>query len=192
MLLRITAFIALLSLLSACTAPIIIAGSAAAAGVVIAKDRRTAGTMLDDERTEIKAGRGIAADKELLQNTHVNVTSFNGIVLLTGEAVLPMYKAKVEEIVRREQKVREVRNELIIASPSTAAERSRDTLITTRVKSRLFGEANVDSSTIKVVTERATVYLMGLVKHKEADHAVQVARTTPDVTRIVKVFEYID
>lgn len=192
MLMRIFAFITLLSLLSACTAPIIIAGGAAAAGVVIAKDRRTAGTMLDDERIEIKAGRDIASDTELVQNTHVNITSFNGVVLITGEAVLPMYKTRVEEIVRKEQKVREIRNELIIASPSSSADRSRDTLITTRIKTRLLGDSDVDSSTIKVVTEHGTVYLMGLVKRQEADQAVEVARTTPNVARIVKVFEYIN
>jgi len=190
--LRITALITLISLLSACSAPLMLAGGAAAAGVVIAKDRRTAGTMLDDERIEIKTERRIAAEPELVQNSHVNITSFNGVVLITGEAVLPMYKARIEELVRQENKVREVRNELVIASPSSSANRSRDTLLTTRIKSRLFGDSNVDSASIKVVTEHATVYLMGLVKHEEAERAVDVARSTSGVQRIVKVFEYID
>lgn len=192
MLFRIVALITLFSLLSACTAPLMIAGGAAAAGVVIAKDRRTAGTMLDDERIEIKAARSIAADTELVQNTHVNITSFNGVVLITGEAVLPMYKTRVEELVRKQEKVREVRNELVIASPSSSANRSRDTLLTTRIKSRLFGDENIDSSSVKVVSENATVYLMGLVNHNEADQAVQVARSTAGVQRIVKIFEYVD
>lgn len=192
MLARIIALITTLSLLGGCAAPLVVAGGAAAAGVVVAKDRRTAGTMLDDERVEIRSQRRIAEDKELVENTHVNITCYNGVVLITGEAVLPMYKTRVEELVRQEEKVREVRNELQITAPSTTSSRSRDTLLTTRVKSRLLGADNVDSSSIKVVSEQSTVYLMGLVTRGEADHAVQVTRNTDGVMRIVKVFEYTD
>lgn len=192
MLLRITALITMVSLLGGCAAPLVVAGGAAAAGVVVAKDRRTAGTMLDDERIEMHSQRRIAEDKELAENTHVSVTSYNGVVLLTGEAVLPMYKTRVEKLVRQVEKVRMVRNELQIMAPSSAASRSRDTLLTTRVKSRLFGADNLDATAIKVVSERSTVYLMGLVTRAEAEHAVQVARTTSGVERIVKVFEYTE
>lgn len=192
MLLRTIALIALLGFLHGCAAPLVVAGGAAAAGVVVAKDRRTAGTMLDDERIELRIQGRITDNPELLENTHVSVTSYNGVVLLTGEAVLPMYKQQVEDMARQETKVREIRNELRITAPSNSASRSRDALLTTRVKSRLLGTDGLDSASIKIVSENASVYLMGMVTHAEADRAVQGVRTVPGVERIVKVFEYTD
>lgn len=188
MLFRIITLISALSLLSGC-APVVVGGAAATGGAV-AKDPRTVGTMLDDESIELKIQQQIAADPELLENTHVNVTSYNGVVLLTGEAFFPVHKQRIEELARQQHKVREIRNALRIGPASAASGRGRDTRITARVKSRLIDADNIDGSRIKVVTENSAVYLMGMVSREEADLAVGVVRTTKGVARIVKVFEY--
>ncbi len=190
MILRALALFCSVTLLAGCAAPLVVAGGAAATGVVVAKDRRTAGTMLDDERIEMKSQQAIADDQELMENTYVNITSYNGVVLITGEANLAAYKQRVEKLVRQQTKVRFVRNELQVGPLSDSASRRNDSLITARLKSGLIRADNVDSSNIKVVSESATVYLMGLVTPEEADQVVAVARKTEGVARIVKVFEY--
>jgi osmotically-inducible protein OsmY len=177
-------------MLNGCAAPLLI-GGAAATGIVVAKDRRTAGTMLDDERIELNVLSEVAREQELSQGSHLNVTSYNGIVLLSGEVQTDALGRRIAAIATRVAKVREIRNELRIAAPSSASERSRDTVITTRVKSRLVSDPAIDGSSIKVVSENGTVYLMGLVSLEEAASAVEVTRNTNDVQRIVKVFEYI-
>lgn len=189
MLLRLGALLTTLTLLSGCAAPLMIAGGAAA-GVMIARDNRSTEVMLNDERIEISAQERITANTELLANSHVNITSYNGVVLITGEVLLPMYKAEVEKLVRDESGVREVRNALRIAPASASESRRNDAVLTSRVLSRLFDAENIESNNVKVVTENTTVYLMGLLSRDQAERVVQVARRTPGVTRIVKVFEY--
>jgi osmotically-inducible protein OsmY len=189
LLLRLGTLLALLSLLSACAAPLFIAGGAAA-GVMVAKDHRSAEVMLNDERIEVSTQERITEDAELLAGSHVNITSYNGVVLISGEVVLPMYKAQIEKMVREEKGVREVRNELRIAQASSSESRRNDTVLTSRVLSRLFDTANIDSTNVKVISENATVYLMGMLSRAEAERVVQVARHTPGVARVVKVFEY--
>jgi osmotically-inducible protein OsmY len=177
-------------MLNGCAAPLLI-GGAAATGISVAKDRRTAGTMLDDERIELNVLSEVARDQELSQDSHLNVTSYNGIVLLSGEVQTDALGSRIATFATQVAKVREVRNELRIAPPSSAGERSRDTVITTRVKSRLVADPAIDGTSIKVVSENGTVYLMGLVSLDEAASAVEVTRNTNGVQRIVKVFEYI-
>ncbi len=189
MVLRLSALLTLLSLLTSCAAPLVIAGGAAA-GVLIAKDNRSPEVMLNDERIELSAQERITADAELLASSHINITSYNGVVLITGEVLLPMYKAQVEKLVREENGVREIRNELRIAPASSTESRRNDTLLTSRVLSRLFDAENIDSTNVKVVSENATVYLMGMLNRAEAEHVVEVVRRTPGVARVVKVFEY--
>ncbi len=189
MVLRLSVLLTLLSLLSSCAAPLVIAGSAAA-GVMIAKDNRSPEVMLNDERIELSAQERITADAELLASSHINITSYNGVVLITGEVLLPMYKAQVEKLVREENGVREIRNELRIAPASSTESRRNDTLLTSRVLSRLFDAENIDSTNVKVVSENATVYLMGMLNRAEAERVVEVARRTSGVARVVKVFEY--
>ena len=179
-----------LLLLNGCAAPLLI-GGAAATGVAVANDRRTAGTMLDDERIEIQVLGLVAKEQELVDRSHLNVTSYNGIVLLTGEVEEEALGRRIADIARKAIKVREVKNELRVSQPSTPSERSRDTVLTTRVKSRLVGDSSVDGTAIKVVSENGTVYLMGLVSLTEAANAVDVTRGTAGVQRIVKVFEYV-
>lgn len=189
----ITRFLVIVSALLAlngCAAPLVI-GGAAATGVAVAYDRRTAGTILDDERIELQVLSLVAEEQQLAQRTHLNVTSYNGIVLLTGEIEEEALGQRIAELARKVAKVREIKNELVIGPPSPAASRSRDTVLTTRVKSRLVADSNVDATAIKVVSENGTVYLMGMVNRSEAANAVEVTRRTEGVQRIVKVFEYI-
>lgn len=190
MLTRLGILFVLINLLTGCAAPLVLAGGAAAAGVVIAKDRRNTEVILNDERIEISAQERITDNAELLDSVHINITSYNGIVLLTGEAAIPMYKAQVEKLVREEEGVREVRNELRIAPASDSESRRNDTALTTRVLSRLFDADGIETANVKVVSENATVYLMGLLSRTEAKKVVEVVRHTQGVARVVKVFEY--
>lgn len=189
MLLRLGALLTYLALLTGCAAPLVIAGGAAA-GVMVARDNRSPEIMLNDERIELSSQERITANAELLANSHINITSYNGVVLITGEVLLPMYKTQVEKLVREERGVREIRNALRIAPASSTESRRNDTVLTSRVLSRLFDAENIESNNVKVVSENATVYLMGMLSREEAERVVQVARRTPGVARIVKVFEY--
>lgn len=186
---RWLALVTCLLLLEGCAAPLLI-GGAAATGVAVANDRRTAGTIVDDEGIELTILSEVARDQALLDCCHLNVTSYNGIVLLTGEAANTAYANRLVAIARKTNKVREVKNELSIGPKSEASSRNNDTLITSRVKTRLIQDQRIDGTAIKVVTEHATVYLMGLVTPAEANIAVDITRSTEGVMRIVKVFEY--
>jgi osmotically-inducible protein OsmY len=179
----------LLLLLQACV-PVIVGGAAIGAGA--AHDRRTLGSIIDDENIELKAAASIGLDAQLKQLVHVNVTSMNGIVLLTGEAATLEARDQILTHVRAVNGVRRITNELRIAEPSSFGGRSKDSLITSAVKSRFLVTRNLDPTRVKVVTETSVVYLMGMVTHAEGDLAAELAATIEGVERIVKVFEYID
>ncbi|ODN65925.1 BON domain-containing protein [Methylophaga muralis] len=176
-------------LLQACAA-VVVGGAATTAAV--AYDRRTAGAVLDDQSIEAKAKYAIFQDKDIHSQSNINVTSYNGFVLLSGETPNEALKQKAENLVRDIPKVRKVFNELAISGPSALTSRSSDSWITTKVKAKMTKDENVDPLFIKVVTERGTVYLMGKVTRPEADKAVAVTRSTKGVLRVVKIFEYID
>lgn len=176
-------------LLHGCAAPLVI-GGAAATGAAVAHDRRTAGTMLDDEGVEMTILNEMTRDQDLVDHTHLNVTSYNGVVLLTGEAETPALSQRIVDIAKRVNKVRRIVNELQISQLSDAATRRQDTIITARVKSRLVNDERIDGTAVKVVTERGTVFLMGLITREEAAIAVDITRHTEGVQRIIKVFEY--
>ena len=178
-----------LLLLQACV-PVIVGGAAAGAGA--AHDRRTFGSMIDDENIELKTAAKIGLDASIKNLVHVNVTSMNGIVLLTGEAATPEARDQILTHVRSVNGVRRVTNELRIAEPSSFGSRSRDALITSAVKSRFLVTKNLDPTRVKVVTEANVVYLLGLVTQAEGELAADRATTIEGVERIVKVFEYID
>jgi osmotically-inducible protein OsmY len=167
--------------------PLVVGGVAATAAV--ATDRRSTGTQLDDELIEDKS---VAAILERYgRNVHVNVTSYNGIVLLTGEVPDESTKQGVADIARGWPKTRGVQNDLVVAPLSDLSARSNDTFITSKVKAR-FVEANrFQINHVKVVTERGVVYLMGVVRRDEGDAAADIARTTSGVQRVVKLFDYI-
>lgn len=176
------------TLLAGC-APVLVAGAIGGAALV-ATDRRSAGAQVDDQSIELKITNNIGAG--FGDQVHVNVTSFNGIVLLTGEVPTKNTQNSIVQITRTTPKVRTVHDELMVGPVSSVGSRTNDSYITAKVKSR-FVEANKFSAThVKVVTERQVVYLMGLVTHAEGDAAAQIASSTSGVTRVVKIFEYID
>lgn len=168
----------------------VVAGGVAATGVMAA-DRRTSGIYIEDQSIEIKTSKKIV-DNIGSANIHVNVTSFNRNVLLTGEALDEAAKAKAETVAKTIDNVRNVTNELVVDSISKLTERNNDTYITSKVKTRMIKENKFPANYVKVVTESSTVYLLGLVTHKEADDAVEIARGTDGVQKVIKVFEYID
>lgn len=171
-------------------APVVVAGAGTAA--VAAHDRRTVGAFVDDQTIEMKAATAIRSDEELRRDTHINVTSLNGIVLLTGEAATPEARDRVLAKVREIAGIRRTVDEIRVAPPSSFGARSHDTWLTTKVKSKLIKTENLDSMRVKVVTENKAVYLLGLVTQNEASLATEAARTTGGVTRVVKLFEYLD
>ncbi len=152
-------------------------------------DRRSTGIYVEDENVEWKA-RVILLNQ--FKDTHVNVTSYNLVVLLTGEVNDEKTKADIGEAVRKIASVKNVTNEIAIGGKSSYGGRSNDTLITTNVKARFLGAKDFSSNHVKVVTEASVVYLMGIVTKEEGDAATDVARTTSGVSRVVKVFEYVE
>ncbi|HTS21555.1 MAG TPA: BON domain-containing protein [Casimicrobiaceae bacterium] len=167
----------------------LVVGAAAGGTVLVATDRRTTGTQVDDEVIEDKISYTL--NERFKGDFHVNVTSYNGIVLLTGEVPAEAARADIAEVARTTPKVRAVQNELVVGPVTDMNSRSNDTLITSKVKTR-FVEANkFQINYVKVVTERGVVYLMGIVRHDEGDAAAQLASTTSGVQRVVKVFEYL-
>ena len=184
-LLRLAAFAAAAAALQGCV-PLAVTGMTTAA--IIASDRRTTGTYLEDETIEWKV---IGRLKDAYTGSHVNATAFNRRVLLTGEAPNEEMRKQIEDAVRRIDNVREVTNELMVAGASSVAARGQDALVTSNVKARMVNNGKFSPNHIKVVTEGSVVYLMGLVKPAEGDAAVEIARTTAGVARVVKVFEYL-
>jgi osmotically-inducible protein OsmY len=165
-------------------------GGAAAGGVMLAEDRRTVGTVTEDQGIEFKAGSRIG---ERVPGAHVNVTSFNKLVLVTGEAPNSAAREDVERVARGVENVRGVYNELQIGPASAISARTNDAYVTSKVKARLIDVRDkLNPLHVKVVTEASSVYLMGLVRRAEADAATEVARTTAGVKRVVRLFEYID
>ena len=167
--------------------PAVILGGGAAA-ITAMEDRRTSGTMVDDDAIETHVRRIMR--ERYGENTHVSVTSFNRSVLLTGEVPDQARRAEIEKLVRDIGNVKSVTNDLQVAPPSSLGARANDGLITTRVKARLLDSTKVNPVHVKVVTEAGVVYLMGIVTEQEADAAVDIARTTGSVIKVVKVFEY--
>lgn len=171
-------------------APAVVGG--AATGAAVAYDRRTTGTVIDDQGIEFKAAYALFNNKEIYDQSHINVTSFNGVVLLTGETPSESLKQKATAEVKQIPKVRRIHNELAIAAPSALPSRSSDTWITSKIKAKMATDERIDPFHIKVVTERGIVYLLGLVSRSEAQQAVDLVTNTAGVQRVVKIFEYTD
>ena len=157
-------------------------------GVAMSHDRRTSGIFVEDEGIELKSSRRIS--ERYGSNAHINVTSYNRNVLLTGEAPSNGAKADISNLVKDVEHVRNVINEINVGPTSTFASRSSDTLITSKVKGRFIDGGKFQVNHVKVVTENGVVYLLGLVNRKEADSAVEIAGSTSGVRKVVKVFEY--
>lgn len=179
-------------LLSGCAAAVVGAAGAAGATATVAHDRRTTGTFIEDQSIELKAVKSFFYDKEINDSSHINVTSYNTIVLITGETPSEDIRDRIVNIVRNIPKVTHVYDELTIAAPSSWTSRGSDTLITSKVKTRLLTLNNFDGTRIKVVTEKGVVYLMGLVTRAESDIATGEVQQSGGVQKIVKLFQYID
>lgn len=186
--LTIIALLATLPLIHGCGA--LLAGGAVATGVVVAQDRRSVGTLTEDEGIELKAASRIS--ERFKDGVHINVTSYNRMVLLTGEVPDVAARTEVERITWGVENVRGVHNELAIAGVSSYTVRSNDTLITSKVHTRFLDAQKFNPLHMKVVTENSIVYLMGLVTKQEANDATEIARTTSGVQKVVRVFEFIN
>ena len=161
-----------------------------ATGVAMSEDRRTSGTFIEDEGIELKSTRRL--NEQLGSKAHINVTSFNRNVLLTGEVPDRVSKELAEKLVMSIENVQNIANELAVGGISSLASRSNDALLTTKVKGRLLTAEAVQINHIKVITENSVVYLMGVVKRVEANSAASVASSTAGVSKVIKVFQYLD
>jgi osmotically-inducible protein OsmY len=160
----------------------------AGAAVASAVDRRTTGAQVEDEAIELRAGNRVG--ERFGDKVHVNITSYNRSVLVTGEVPDDKAKAEIEKIVAGVANVRGVTNDLQVAGISSFSSRASDAGITGKVKARFLDANRFNPLLVKVVTEASVVYLMGLVTESEAAAAVDIARTTSGVRKVVKVFEY--
>ena len=172
--------------LSAC-APLIVGG--AVVGGVMAVDRRTTGTQIEDEGIELRAANRIR--ETLGDRVHVNVTSYNRQALLTGEVPNAQDRQTVEQIVSQVENTRSVVNDLAVMPNTTLGQRSNDTFITGKVRASLVDAQDISANSFKVVTERNLVYLMGRVSQREANRATEIARGVSDVRKVVRVFEIV-
>ncbi len=155
------------------------------------KGQRTLGNYLEDEVIETKTLVNLSKGSQALHNAHISATSYNGLLLLTGQVPNAAVRDEAERITKQIREVRKVHNELQIAGPTSSIVRSNDVYLTSRVKLKLLAERNISGRRIKVVTENSTVFLMGLVTQREADIAIRLVRSITGVQKIVKAFEYI-
>jgi len=172
--------------INGCAPAVVVVG--VGAGALVAVDRRSTGAQLDDESIELKITT--TAGSRWDSRVHLNVTSWNGNVLLTGEAPTAAVRGEIEELARTTERVRGVNNEMVVAPDAGIGARTNDSYITSKVKARFVEARKFEVNRVKVVTERNVVYLMGIVTRDEAKDAAQIAATTSDVARVVKVFEY--
>lgn len=153
---------------------------------------RSVGTMIDDSSIETSIRVNLAANQGL-KNSHINVVSFNGVVLLVGQVPSQELKNEATRIAREARsQVKVVHNELEIAGATTFLSRSNDAWITTKLKTLMLADPTVAGLRTKVVTENGVVYLMGLVTQEEANTTVNLVSNASGVTRVVRAFEYVD
>ncbi len=187
---RLPAALALAGLVAGLTAgcaPLIVGGAVIGSGLV-ATDRRTTGTQLEDEGIEFKAAARV---RELATLGQVSLTSYNRMVLITGEVPGDAEKAAVEKAVAKVENVRSVVNELVIAANSPIGSRTRDTYLATKVKATLVDAKDVQANAYKVVAERSVIYLMGRVTEREAARGAELASSVSGVEKVVRVFEIL-
>ncbi|MDZ7853385.1 MAG: BON domain-containing protein [Halomonas sp.] len=153
---------------------------------------RTFGAQVEDESIETKVGHNLGRTDARLSDARINVDSFNGVVLLTGQVPSEELKVKAKEIASKVRNVRDVHNELAIAANLPASQRLSDTWLRTRVRTSLAANEDIDSGRIRVVVENNSVYLMGIVTRNEAERIVQAVSSVGGMQRIVKVFDYLD
>jgi osmotically-inducible protein OsmY len=177
---------ALLATSLAGCAPLVIGGAAAGAAIMM-NDRRSSGAQIDDETIEMRAASRLS--DAFGDRAHVNVSSYNRQVLLTGEVPTEAAKQQAEQLVARVDTVRGVVNELAVMPPTSLTQRSSDTFVTGKVRASFVDASDLQAQAFRVVTERGTVYLMGRVTPREAERGTNIARQIPGVQRVVRIFE---
>jgi len=171
-------------------APVLVAGAATSA--LVAHDRRSAGTILDDQTSERKINNAIHKDLKLMKNSRIKATVFNGVALLVGQVPSEQHRKRAAAHARQQMKVKQVNNEIKITEVIGLKVQNNDTAITFKAKSSLLSTKGVSSTYVKVISERGVVYLMGLVTRDEGDAAAKTVQHVKGVQGIVKVFEYIE
>jgi len=166
----------------------ILVGGAATSAVVV-HDERTTGSFIEDQAIELKSIEALRGDVDIKDQTHIGVTSYNQVVLVTGQAPTEELRQSAIAIIARIEKVRHVYDEIEIAAPNSMIARGNDTLLTAKVKTKMFTVNKFDASRVKVVTENGIVFLMGLVNREVADAAADVASKVGGVQKVVKLFE---
>ncbi|WP_215396826.1 division/outer membrane stress-associated lipid-binding lipoprotein [Rheinheimera oceanensis] len=176
----------LLALLQGCAAAVVAGGASA---VTSANDRRTLGAQIDDKNVVLKAKRALSDDATTAEGSNINVTSYNGVLLLTGQTRSEAIRQQAQALVGKIDGVRDVQNQIRLGNNTAMTTRTRDSWISTKVKTQLLADEQVSGLNIKVVTENAEVFLMGLVTEQEAAKAVDIARHVDGVARVVRAFE---
>lgn len=177
---------ALLATTLAGCAPLLVGGAAVGTALMVS-DRRSSGAQLDDETIELRSAARLR--EAFGDRAHINITSYNRQVLLTGEVASEQMKQQAEQIAARVDNVKSVVSELAVMPPTSLPQRSSDALITTKIRASLVDAQDLQANVFKVVTERSTVYLMGRVTPREADRATSIARQIGGVQRVVRIFE---
>ncbi len=183
---RLAALLALATTAAGC-APLLVGGAVIGGGMLVT-DRRTTGTQIEDQSIELKAATRV---RELATLGHVNVVSYNRMMLITGEVPTENDKTRVAEAVARVENVKKVINELAVLGNSSVGSRSNDTLLGAKVKATLVDAKDVQANAIKVVAERGVVYLMGRVSEREAARSAELASSVAGVQKVVRVFELL-
>jgi len=176
----------LLALLQGCAAAVVAGGATA---VTSANDRRTLGAQSDDKNVVLKATRALSDDATTAEGSNINITSYNGVLLLTGQTRSEAIRQQAQALVGKIDGVRDVQNQIRLGNNTAMTTRTRDSWISTKVKTQLLADEQVSGLNIKVVTENAEVFLMGLVTEQEAAKAVDIARHVDGVSRVVRAFE---
>ena len=181
--------LSLLPLLHGCFGAAVVGAGAA---VAVAEDRRTTGIYVEDGNIELKVSKALGQRFGENDAVHVNTTSYNRYVLLTGEVPDAATKTEAGVLALGVENVRNVQNELAVGPVTSFNQRATDGYLTSLVKSRFIADNKVQANRVKVVTDNNVVFLMGLVTRQEADDATEIARTTSGVAKVVRVFEFID
>ena len=185
---KFVALLLILSVLQGCAAVAVVAITA---GASMATDRRSIGNQIDDQSIEVEAYNEITKNKAINDNTNLHIASVNGSVLIIGQAPTTYLRDQAIKIVTEIQGVVRIHNQIRIGNVTSVITQTNDVWLTSKVKTALFSSDNVNGNDIKVITENAEVFLMGIVSKKEADAAVNVTRNISGVNRVFKAFEYL-
>jgi len=188
--LLLVSFLSIIAILSGCTAAVV---GGAAAGTSVALDKRTTGNYVEDQNIKMKYGYLYDQNELFNDKTHVNVTSYNLQILITGEVETEQQQKALSKMANGVKNVRHAYNEVVIGPITSFGSRSNDTYLTGKIKSSVFANIQeLDGAQVKVVTENSSVFLMGLVTQKQGRQITEIARTTHGVKRVIKLFEDTD